>query len=573
HQIKSGAEFRDRWLDTRTNDLNFPFGDINFNRTDNAPGFNAANLRTLGNGTVVTTDLNTALDLMNNLVGAIGSVTRRYNATSLDSGYVPGEQTRGIFQSREFDAFFQDSWRFRPNLTLNLGLRWEFASVPFEKRGLVLIPEDGFNSVYGVSGQEGFFSPGTLKGSPCPVLGTFPLVRTTANATNIINACATRYIPGSSSNGRPLYNNDYNNFGPVLGVAWDPFKNGKTSVRAGFRISYFQDAFAIIAANVDDNEGLVVNPSCIPTANGCTNNPTLLRDVVKNNLAPVPPVPAFRLPASRTILDSATQDFRAYIKDLGTPNYQEWTLGVQREVLPNLTVELRYVGNRGRGLRRVADYNEINVFARDVVTGTTFLDAFLLAQQNLSCNRTNGAGDRYDTLGFGCSRPNPLMDALIAGEPSRLRNRPNLLNALDFNAPGEFAYRLTQSETSLPGATGQTDRIRGGSFWGAVLGGRLPVNFFQANPFVASSRSLLNDGFSTYHALELEARQRFAKGLTLQANYTFSKALSDFDGDANELLNDTRPSSVRNSRYTTRQIAPRHQFNANWVYELPFGPG
>ncbi len=572
HQIKAGGEFRDRWLDTRTNDLNFPFGDINFNRNDNAPGFNAANLRTLANGTVVTTDLNTALDLMNNLVGAIGSVQRRYNVTSLDSGYVPGEPTRGIFQSREFDAFFQDAWRFRPNLTLNLGLRWEFATVPYETRGLVLIPEGGFNSVYGISGQEGFFSPGTFKGSPCPTLGNLPLARTTANATNLINACATRYIPGSSSNGRPLYNNDYDNFGPVISVAWDPFKNGKTSVRAGFRISYFQDAFAIIAANVDDNEGLLINPTCIPTANGCVNNPTLLRDAMSSNRAPVPPVPAFRLPGSRSILDNNAQDFRTYIEDLGTPNYQEWTLGVQREVLPNLAVELRYVGNRGRGLRRIADYNEINIFARDAVTGSTVLDAFLLAQQNLTCNRANGAGDRFDTQSFACSRANPLMDVLIAGEPARLRNRTSLLNALDFNAPGEFVYRLTQNETSFPGA-GQTERIRGGSFWGAVLAGRLPVNFFQANPFVASSRSMLNDGFSTFHAIEIEARRRFAQGLSVQANYSFSKALSDFDGDANELLNDTRPSSVRDTRYTTRQIAPRHQFNANWVYELPFGPG
>ncbi|MCI0661550.1 MAG: TonB-dependent receptor [Acidobacteria bacterium] len=575
HQIKAGGEFRDRWLDTRTNDLNFPFGDINFNRNDNAPGFTATNLRDLtGGGRVVTTDLNTALDLMNNLVGAIGSVQRRYNVTSLDSGYVPGEPTSGIFQSREFDAFFQDSWRFRPNLTLNLGLRWEFATVPYETRGLVLIPENGFNSVYGISGEDGFFNPGTFNGAPCPTLGTLPLARTTANATSLINACATRYIPGASSTGRPLYNNDFNNFGPVVSVAWDPFKNGKTSVRAGFRISYFQDAFAIIQANVDDNEGLVINPTCIPGSGGCVNNPTLLRDVMNNNLAPVPPVPAFNLPAFRSILDNNAQDFRAYQADLGTPSYQEWTLGVQREVLPNMAIELRYVGNRGRGLRRIADFNEINILARDAVTGATFLDAFLIAQQNLSCNRANPAtgGDRFDTLSFSCSRANPLMDALIAGEPGRLRNRTSLLNALDFNAPGEFVYRLTQNETSSPVA-GPTDRIRGGSFWGAVLAGRLPVNFFQANPFVASSRSMMNDGFSTFHALEIEVQRRFSKGLSVQANYTFGKALSDFDGDANELLNDTRPSSVRNSRYTTRQIAPRHQFNGNWIWELPFGPG
>jgi hypothetical protein len=61
--------------------------------------------------------------------------------------------------------------------------------------------------------------------------------------------------------------------------------------------------------------------------------------------------------------------------------------------------------------------------------------------------------------------------------------------------------------------------------------------------------------------------------VTFQANYTFARSIADYDGDANELLNDTRPSSVVNPGYTEQNIMPRHQFNANWVAELPFGRG
>ena len=132
-------------------------------------------------------------------------------------------------------------------------------------------------------------------------------------------------------------------------------------------------------------------------------------------------------------------------------------------------------------------------------------------------------------------------------------------------------HRLTQVETSRPGS--RQGRIRGGSFWGEVLDGRFPANFFQANPFVASARGLVNDNSSTYHAVEFELRRRFASGFSLQTNYTFGRAISDFDGDESTLLNAVRPSSVRFPRSVRGEFAPRHLFKANWIYELPFGAG
>ena len=105
-----------------------------------------------------------------------------------------------------------------------------------------------------------------------------------------------------------------------------------------------------------------------------------------------------------------------------------------------------------------------------------------------------------------------------------------------------------------------------------MLAGRLPVNFFNVNPFVASARAMTNNSFSTCHALEVEVRRRFAQDFTLQANYNLSKALSDFDGDENTLLNEDRITR-RNPRYEYGEIAPRQTFNANWIYELPLGPG
>ena len=130
---------------------------------------------------------------------------------------------------------------------------------------------------------------------------------------------------------------------------------------------------------------------------------------------------------------------------------------------------------------------------------------------------------------------------------------------------GAFIHRLNHVETGV-------DRVRGSAFLAAVLRGDLPLNFFQVNPVVASARAMMNSSFSRYRALEIEVRRRFAGGFTFQVNYNFGRALSDFDGDENTLLNEDRV-SLRDLRYEYGDTMPRQQFNANWIYELPFGPG
>ena len=575
HQLKFGVEWRERFVDRYDFDRVNAFGAIGFDDNDASDAFSTGDLDTLSDtGRIHSANAETARDLVNNLTGSIGEVFQNYNVQTLDSGFVPFFPERRAFKNHEFDWFINDQWQLKPNFTLNLGVRWEYATVPFATNGLALAPEGGLNAPFGISGPQGFFNPGTFNGTPCSELDALPVDKTRSNAIALIRGCATRYFPATSSNGRPLWNDDFNNFGPVASIAWDPFGDGKTSIRAGFRISYIQDAFALVGANLDDNEGLEVRQSCVTSEDECLANPRLLRDAL-GGPPPVPAAPEFQLPASRSFLDSTVIDFRAFDPDIGTSYYNEWTFGISREILDNWAFEARYIGNRGVALRRMADFNEINVDAVDPVTGQTFRDAFITAQGNLDCNRSSGAGNTFlDTTGAPCIVLNPLMAALIRNDAPRLagtRGRPGLRTALERNQTGQFVHRLTQVETSRPGS--RQGRIRGGSFWGEVLDGRFPANFFQANPFVASARGLVNDSSSTYHAVEFELRRRFASGFSLQTNYTFGRAISDFDGDENTLVNAVRPSSVRFPRSVRGEFAPRHLFKANWIYELPFGAG
>ncbi len=567
HQFKGGFEWRRKSSNAYSLDEILP--DIDFGADDNNPGFTEPNLITLSTGGAVrdiaTPDFNRARAMMNDFMGAIGQLELRFTSPGI-SGPFQSAAERRIYRNNELDLFFTDTWRMRPNLTWNFGVRYEWAGVPVETQGLGLLPQgNGIDAVFGISGQAGLFNPGTFQGSACAPLRSLPLAVTSANAISFINTCSTPNVPAGGPGGTPFWKNDTNNFAPVVSFAWDPWGNGKTSIRGGFRLSYFQDAFEMINGNIDDNEGLTIDQDCEPANGNCTNNIRFLRQGIPTNTAP-----AFQLPAIRNILNSTTIDFRTFDSKLLTPYYQEWSLGISREFSPNWAVELRYVGNNGKRLRRVKNFNESNVFARDAVSGQTFLDSFVLAQRNLACNRANGQGNRFDAMTFACSQANPLMTALIAGESTRLRSLATLITALDFNATGEFVHRLTRVDTSAP-ATGQA-RMRGGSFWGAVLSGRLPANFFHVNPFVADARAMVNDAFSHYNGLEFEVRRRFAGGLTLQTNYSFGRALADYDSDENTLLNEDRL-TIRNTRYEYGDIAPRHQFNANWIYELPFGRG
>ena len=111
---------------------------------------------------------------------------------------------------QRFGAYAQDSWKFRPNLTLQYGLRWEYQG-PFDLRnGLILQPDDRLLSVWAAGGVGNQFS----------VTNNPPLRDVTLKLAG-------------GNNGKPLYDRDLNNFAPFFGFSWDPFKDGRTAIRAG----------------------------------------------------------------------------------------------------------------------------------------------------------------------------------------------------------------------------------------------------------------------------------------------------------------------------------------------------
>ena len=91
------------------------------------------------------------------------------------------------------------------------------------------------------------------------------------------------------------------------------------------------------------------------------------------------------------------------------------------------------------------------------------------------------------------------------------------------------------------------------------------------NPYIWG-RLLKNGSFSMYHSGVVEVRRRFNRGLYFQANYTFSKVMTDYGGSQSQF----QPYQDNAQPQLEKQRAPfdlTHAFKANFIYELPIGKG
>jgi hypothetical protein len=107
-----------------------------------------------------------------------------------------------------------------------------------------------------------------------------------------------------------------------------------------------------------------------------------------------------------------------------------------------------------------------------------------------------------------------------------------------------------------------------------LVRGGYPSNFFVVNPEgTGGIWYLTNDGDSSYHALQIDLRRRLSSGLLVQANYSFSKSLTDISEVSAVVF---QPRQTLRAPGLDKGLSPfdiTHVFKANWIYELPFGPG
>jgi hypothetical protein len=266
------------------------------------------------------------------------------------------------YRQREIGIYAQDSWKFRPNLTLNYGLRYEVQYAPISRNnGLTTTT---FAGLFGTSGSDfnSLFKPGATGGTAT----TFD-----------------RLAPGQH-----LYNTTHN-FAPTVGFTYQPnFKqgwlkrltgsSGQTVIRGGYAIAY-------------DREGLNLTDQIFGGNFGGTTDLTQLagsptgfpRGTLLRSLPPPPgnlPAPVFPLIAK------AEDNASAFgIKpNLKTPYVISFSGSIQRELTKDTVLEIGYVGNRGHQLLRLYNINEVNTLENG------FASEFKQAAINLAANVAHG---------------------------------------------------------------------------------------------------------------------------------------------------------------------------------------
>jgi len=447
-------------------------------------------------GAVTPAQVANANALLATLAGIIGSATREYNVPSKDQlAFAPTTQ----FQQNRIDQYalyMSDQWRVHPRVTLNLGLRWDYITPLREVNDRGLLP----------TGSGGV-------GSALDPNGTLDFVK------------GFYFAP------------DRNNFGPNLGVAWDVFGDATTVVRGGFSIAYINDeAVRAVQLVAETNPGLTAT---VDTGNTFGLLSGDVNSILNGQLAP---------PSSVTVPLSYAQAFaqnsQLFIAgvdpQLETPYYQQWNVGVEREVGWDTAVSVRYVGTRGRKLLSNLNYNQFDVLSNGFATDV------LNAQNNgyLAESRTGHFDPRYNPDIPG-SQPLPVFGNIQAGG---LLTNGTIIQYIQQGRAADLAQIY-------------------------YLNGFGGSDIFVPNPSTFYSLVLGNDASSTYNALQVEVRRRFSKDLGFQANYTWSKAYGF--GVGTQQQRQDFPFDLNNLSYDKRRLLfdTPHAFKANVVYDLPFGEG
>ena len=454
------------------------------------------------------TDLTRLRSTISDWYGKFGSISQAFVSDPNNPSAFAPAGTRWNYTAfyPEYDFYFQDTWRAKPNLVFDIGLRYEVKLSPSSDGRPILAPDKPF----------------------------------------VAGAAASSTLTWVE---KKLFQNDTNNFGPSVGVTWDPWKNGKTSFRANYRLNYDRFPSQLFAANIFQNApGNTLSAS---DQSSFAQNGGLLRNLapVVGALVPSGTPSALRTPAnsntSITLIDPATR----------YPEIHSWVMSFQRDLWKDTVLEVNYIGKRGVHLFGGYDSNQVNLSATDPrCPGQTFLQAFTAVQN----------GDAQVCL----------AGYLVGGANT-------VANTTLFRSTAQFATQLTPAQNAVA-SVAQTLSQRTGT-QSLVTNGFSPTFFQRYTQFLGAVNVLDSNDVSRYNALEVILKRRFVKGVGFQVGYTFSKSTDTRSFDptfstvsrANAQSASSTPFDINNRKLNNAwsDFDRRHAIQSTFVYELPFGTG
>lgn len=489
-----------------------------------------------------TTQLNQATALYALLTGRVSAINAATRLDEASDRYMYLGRSIQRASLDDWGFFISDTWRMRPNLTLNLGLRYEL-QMPFTSQNNSYSTST-YEDVCGVSGvapQGGcnLFQPGFLPGR-LPTFQEFP-------------------------KGSRAYNIDRNNFAPNFGINWVPSPGpglwrtilgpeGDTSFRAGYSLAYSRPGMSDFTGVYGSNPGVQITTNRT-LGLGNLNQDGLGLPVLLSQASRLGP-PVFSETRNYPMSPEATGSVNIFDPDLQVPYAQTWTAGWQRKLTRDMVGEIRYVGSRHVHGWTDYDFNETNI----VENG--FLTEFRNAQSNLQANLAAGRGATLRYFGEGTGTvPLPIYLAHFTGSSQAgnaaaytgtLWTNNTFVNPLAIHNPQPF----TAADALFSDAARRANAINAG----------LASNFFVANPHaLGNARVRGNGGHTKYHSMQSEIRKRLSHGFQFSANYTYGL------GWASNRFSFRTPRETRIDTGSPGNVV--HAFKTNWIWELPFGQG
>jgi hypothetical protein len=229
-------------------------------------------------------------------------------------------------RQKNFEGYAQDEWKIRSNLTLYYGVRYSYFGMPYDRNGRLtnFVPEL-FNKA----------NAPLITGAGNRVAGTGNfcngLIFNAQNPNFTMPANCTSLTP--SPYGDKVANTPNKDFAPRVGLAWDPFGKGKTSIRTGYGIYHEQFLNGVFLQNIG------TNPPYQETV-------TITNTRLDNPLAGTATAPSL-----------GATSLRAIQADWKTPYMQHWSLDLQQQLTSKTIVTIGYYGSKGTNLIGIVDIN------------------------------------------------------------------------------------------------------------------------------------------------------------------------------------------------------------------------
>ena len=435
----------------------------------------------------------------------------------LDDSYTQGSAQREDIRNTGLYLFAQDSWKIKPSLTLNYGLRWELDTPLADSLHHVQTFRPGRNStVYPCVLTPAEQS--SLGGTDCASAGVQP--------TGLV-------VPGDAGIPPGLTQTYYKAFAPRIGLAYS--LNSKTTIRTGWGLFY------------NPMEQLVLEQfGAEPPFGGSTYLPaTFLNTPFISQTGSVSPNPFTGIlsPKPGTPQDWASfrpmllyGDFQPHMR---TQYSAQYNLNIERELARNVVLQLGYVGSQGHRLLASHDIDPANP--------QTCLDIIALANNDPNSVSSYGAAGTCGPF----LEDNRFTVTLPSSNGTLLPNGFHLPTGGTIQAAGQTLNFVGLRPYSSPNC----NPLTGGPGNGCPADG-VPVftNIFAEDTIAASA----------YNSLQASLEKRFSHGLQLQAAYTFSKSL-DWASSFEETVN---PFDYKASRALSL-FNSAQRFVINYYWEIP----